>query len=283
MAKDKQFWESAALNNVTYRQYYYRLTELAISVFKWNNLPDTVDERFMELALFTDGKVLFFRDDVGDLRALRAAVGGQMDMYRIPRKRNAYADNGFHMMLDETDSVLVYNNMLRLPCMVEIESYARRLYNLDRIIDVNANAQKTPILITCEESQRLTMTNLYKQYDGNTPVINGDKNINPNSLRVLQTGAPYVADKIYTLKTQIWNEALTYLGIPNVNVTKKERLITDEVDRSQGGTMASRYSKLLMRQKGADEVNKMFGTNITVEYRQENETDYSEGEVENNE
>ena len=147
--------------------------------------------------------------------------------------------------------------------------FARRLYNLDRIIDVNANAQKTPVLVRASEKQRLTMLNLYKQYDGNEPFIFGDKNLDMNSLTVLKTDAPFIADKIYQLKTQIWNEALTYLGISNITINKKERLITDEVIRAQGGTVASRYSRLETRQEAAEKINEMFGTDIKVEYRED--------------
>ena len=141
------------------------------------------------------------------------------------------------------------------------------MYEIDRAIDVNARAQKTPILITCEEKQRLSMLNMYKQYDGNAPVIFGDKALNTGDIKAISTGAPYVADKLYTLKTEIWNEALTYLGISNINITKKERLITDEVQRNQGGTIMSRESRLMARQKACEEINKMFGLDIWVEFK----------------
>ena len=158
--------------------------------------------------------------------------------------------------------------------MREVEMFAKRLYNLDRAIDVNANAQKTPVLIQCSEQERLTMKNLYMQYDGNTPFIFGDKNLNAKGLTVLKTDAPYVADKLYQLKTQIWNEALTYLGISNTNVTKKERMISDEVIRNQGGTIASRHSRLESRREAVAKINKMFGLNIEVNYREDyRETD----------
>ena len=147
--------------------------------------------------------------------------------------------------------------------------FSKRLYNLDRIIDVNANAQKTPVLIRCSEDERLTMKNLYMQYDGNQPFIFGDSELNPNALLVLKTDAPYVADKLYELKTQIWNEALTYLGIMNVNITKKERMITDEVTRNSGGTIASRYSRLEARRQACKEINTMFGLNISCDYRED--------------
>ena len=116
-------------------------------------------------------------------------------------------------------------------------------------------------------AQRLTLVNLYKEYEGNAPVIFGDKNLDINGLKVLKTDAPYVADKVHQLKTEIWNEALTYLGVSNINVQKKERMITDEVTRNMGGTYASRYSRLNARQEAADKINKMFGLNIEVEYR----------------
>lgn len=270
MAKfDRQFWESAKLNNYTFRQYYNRLTELSISMFEYENLPDSVDERYMELALFGDGMAVFFKDEVLGFLVLRCAIGGQMNVYRIPTQRRAYAANGYNKQLDDTNSVIIWNNMLHTNSMLDVEQFARRLYNLDRIVDVNANAQKTPILIQCDENQRLTLKNMYMKYEGNEPVIFGDKNLNPNSLKVLQTGAPYIADKIYDLKIQYWNEALTYLGISNINYQKKERMVTDEVLRNQGGTIASRYSRLESRRKAMEEVNKMFGLNIEVNYRED--------------
>lgn len=266
---ERAFWESARMNNYSFRQYYNRLVELSVSMFEWKNLPDTIDVRYLELALFGDGMAVFFKDDVLGYLALRCAIGGQMNVYRIPTMRRAYAANGYNKQLNETDSVIIFNNYLHTNSMLDVELFARRLYNLDRAIDVNANAQKTPVLIQCEESERLTLKNVYMKYDGNQPVIFGDKNLNPNALKVLQTGAPYVADKLYQLKTQIWNEALTYLGISNINVTKKERLITDEVTRNQGGTLASRYSRLEARKQACKEINRLFNLNIDCDYRED--------------
>lgn len=264
---DRQFWESAKLNNYTFKQYYNRLVELSISMFEWVNVPDTIDVRYLELSLFGDGMSVFFKDEDLGFLALRCAIGGPMNVYRIPINRRAYAANGFNKNLDDTNSVIIFNNFLHTNSMLDVEMFARRLYNLDRAIDVNANAQKTPVLITCEENQRLTLKNVYMKYDGNEPVIFGDKNLNPNSLKVLNTGAPYVADKLYQLKTQEWNEALTYLGISNLNVNKKERMITDEISKNQGGTIASRYSRLESRKQACKQINKMFGLDMDCRYR----------------
>lgn len=264
------FEESLSMNNYTYMQYAYRLMELSISMFEWKNLPEGIDERFLEMVLFTDGHAVFFKDDeLGDYLALQCLINGKLNVYRIPIKRRAFAVNGYQKQLTDKDSVIIFNNMLHTNSWLDVKMFAKRLYNLDRIIDVNANAQKTPILIKGNEQQRLTLTNLYKEYDGNAPVIFADKSLDMNALQVLSTQAPYVADKIYQLKTQIWNEALTYLGISNVSFQKRERMVSDEVTRSQGGTVASRYSRLNARRQACEQINKMFGLNIECDFRED--------------
>lgn len=264
------FDESMVLNNLTYRQYLNRLTELAISMFEWKNLPDTVDARYLELHLFETGCMVYFKDEViGDL-CLDCIANGRLDVYGNPLLRRAYSGyNNYQKLLKYNNSVIIWNNYLHSNSILDVEMFARRLYNIDRIIDINANAQKTPVLLQGSEKQRLTLLNLYKEYDGNAPFIFGDKNLDINSLKAFSTNAPYVCDKLYQLKTQIWNEALTYLGISNINIQKKERLITDEVTRNQGGTIASRYSRLESRRQAVEKINKMFGTNIEVNYRED--------------
>ena len=170
---------------------------------------------------------------------------------------------------------MIWNNYLHTSSMPDVISFASMLADLECSIQVNANAQKTPVLLLCDEDQRLTLENLYMQYTGNRPVIYGEKSFKKDSVTCLSTQAPYVCDRLYTLKTEVWNEALTFLGVPNVNISKKERLITDEVDRLQGGTLASRQSRLKMRQESAKQINKMFGLNLEVEFQ-------SDGGIEEN-
>lgn len=263
-----QFSESAMRNNGTYGFYLEKLTELAISMFEWKNLPEGIDPRFLELTLFSDGQAVWFKDDELDqYLALQVIINGKLDVYRVPIRRRAFAVNGYQRQLDNKDSVIIYNNYLRTNSYAMCVMYAKKLYNLDRIIDVNANAQKTPVLLRADESQRLTVLNAYKDWDGNQPVIYGDKALDPNMLSVLRTDAPYISDKIYQLKTQYWNEALTHLGISNLSIQKKERLVSDEVVRSQGGTIASRYSRLEARREACNKINDMFGLDIWVDYR----------------
>ena len=288
MGKGKrEKWESALLNNRTYLQYYNRLLELAINMYEWKNLPDTVDERFLELTLFSDGMAVFFRDDILGELCLQCMIGGELDVYRIPIERTAYATNGYQMRLNNQNSVIIFNNYSHTNSMLDVEMYARRLYEIERTIDVNVKAQKTPLIVRATENQRLTMKNLYMQYDGNEPFIFGDNNLDMDAIKVLPTNAPYVADKLNILKRQIWNEALTCLGIKNSNTEKRERLVSDEITSNLGGVAAQRFCRLNARRKAAEQINKMFDLNIQVDFREEvktmfqdnNENDTEEKEV----
>lgn len=251
-------------------QYLRRLMELSISMFAWKNLPNTVDPRYIELRLFETGSVVFFKDDVLGELCLDCIQQGNFDVYGNPITRRAYSCyNNYQKVLSNKDSVIIWNNYLRTNSVTDIQLYAKRLWDLDRSVDVNAKSQKTPILIQCNEKQKLSMKNLYMQYDGNMPAIFADNNIDINGIKVISTQSPYVADKLYQLKNQIWNEALTYLGISNLNINKQERLITDEVSSSQGSTISSRYSRLECRKQAVEKINEMFGLDIEVDYRKD--------------
>ncbi len=263
----KRRWQSEELNNKTYIDYYNRLMELALNVFEWENLPPSVDERFLELTLYEMGYCLYFNDEIIGNLALTCTIGGKLDVYRIPVLRRAYAVNGYNKLCSTKDSVLIFNNYLHTPTQLTIKLFARRLYEIERTIDVNVKAQKTPTLILSSEQQRLTLQNLYMQYEGNEPFIFGDKNMDIEGIKSLKTDAPFVADKLENLKHQIWNEALTFCGIENSNQDKKERLVSDEVGSNYGNIEAQRNVMLNARKQACKKINAMFGTNINVHFR----------------
>ena len=141
-----------------------------------------------------------------------------------------------------------------------MELFALRLYEAERTADINIKAQKTPVLLLMDEKQRLTMENLYSQYEGNRPVIFGDKNsLGENVIKAINTQAPFIADKIIDYKKEIWNEALTFLGINNIMVDKKERLITDEANSNNELINLNLQSYLAPRQEACRQFNEKFG------------------------
>ena len=291
MRRKKTFFDESLMKNTEdYGQYLMMLTELSISMFDWENLPSTINQRFLEITLFSDGFAAFFKDedldaeaitgvpdtdnDTGAYLALQVSMNGRLNVYREPIYYRAYAVNGYQKQLNNNNSVIIYNNMLHTNSILIAKIFARRLYNLDQIINVNANAQKTPVAIQCDETERLTYLNAFKEIDGNAPVLFATKNIDLSQLKAINMQAPYVADKLYQLKNQYWNEAMTYLGISNVSFQKKERMVQDEVIRSQGGTIASRYSRLQSRRDACDKINSMFGLNVSCDFREDyRETD----------
>lgn len=272
--------ESARLNNLTYNLYYNRLLEIAVNMFEWINIPDSIDPRFLEIGLAAKGMMVWFYDDVLGYLALNTMIGGYWNQYDIPLNRTAYSTNGYQMPLTSDNSVIIFNNYLHTNILSDIDMYALRLYNAERTIDINVRGQRTPFIIKCTEEQRLTMMNFYMQYDGNVPFIFGDKDFNVEGIQVFPTPAPFVADKLNFVKRQIWNEALTYLGVENNTSDKKERLSTGEITVSLGGVEAQRYCRLNARKQACDMINRMFGLNIDVKYREGFGANLYEEEVE---
>ena len=264
--RDTFFNASLGENKISWNNYTYRLYEMAMSRGFWSGMPDTIDVRYLEQVLITRGAAVFFYDDVLGYLCLPVTLAGTLDVYGNPREFVAISDMGYNRRLNINNSVIIYNNYLRTPNIFDIKYYADRLYQYDRIIDVNINAQKTPILIKADQNEILTMKNVYQKYDGNQPIIYGQKTLADDSLTVLKTDAPWVADKIYDLKAKIWNEALTQLGIPNSDTTKRERMIKDEVLTAQGAVIATRNSPEKMRQIACEKINKMFDLDIWYQF-----------------
>lgn len=272
--KDRRIIDNNVNSFVKYRD---ELMALGMSMIDWDfskiekEKRKFLSVRQIEYYEYMRGATVFFFDDALDAYlCLPAVLSGPFDNEDMPVRRMAYAPrNQYRKELNPDNSVIIYNNYLRKPSFGTVEHYARRLADLENSIDVNCRAQKTPVLILCSENERLTMLNIYEQFEGNYPAIFGEKDINPKGVRSISTGAPFVADKMYQIKMQIWNEALTHLGISNVSYQKKERLVSDEVIRNMGGTIASRYSRLDVRREAVDKIKDMFGVDISVDYRED--------------
>lgn len=284
---NNMFWETNYDNTFTYWDYFQRLAEMAMTVFEWKGLPPSVDPRYLEMLLFYNGNAIFFKDEVVGYLTLKCILNGSFDVYNIPTNRMAIANNGYQRSLTDNDSVVIFNNYFRTPTSIGVVNYAKQLYEIDRAIDVNVKAQKTPVLITCNDKQKETMKNLYAQYDGNAPVIWGYSDLDTKAISCLKTDAPYLADRLQDLKTQIWNDAMTFIGIPNMTQEKKERLVTFEAERMMGGVFASQYGRLCARQQACDKINAMFpelGGKVECVVREEYRDSFTkESEVTTNE
>lgn len=258
---------SMLLNNATAIDYEDRLHMLAISLFTWKGLDDIAGfgaSHFIEESLYRYGKACIVKDDEIGIKALNVTAAGKLNIYYLPVKVNAFS-TGYNKIYDFDDVVYIMNNELQKPTRDTLTLFAARLYETERTSDVNLQAQKTPVLIEGDKNVLLTLKNTYMQYSGNMPVIYGNKNFDVSSkLNVLRTDAPYIVDKLEDHKHNLWNDCMTFLGINNANTSKKERLVTSEVESND--QLINYYLNCFYktRKKACDILNEKFGTNVEI-------------------
>lgn len=251
----------------TYFYYMQRLKSIAISCFDWDGLPSSVRQRNLELDLLRKGACLFFRDEVlGQFLTLRCIMGGERNLYDEPIYRTAYSNNGYQYKTDDFNSVIIWDNLLHEDIFATLSMFAKRLTNIEITKDINLRAQKTPVMILCDERQRLTMENLFLKIDTAVPVIYGTKDLDLDGVKSLNLEAPYLLDKLQEEKINVLHEAFSYLGVGSLEIIKRERYISQEMQASQESNIAQRASRLKAREEAARLINEMYGLDITVKY-----------------
>lgn len=267
-----KFTDSLILNDETYMDYLNRFRRIALSMFEWVNLPKTMNSRYLEECLFYNGQASLLYDKKYGFINTKCAGNGYVNIYGLPSKlhcfsysfqtdRNLYVGlNSLNESKEDEECILVMNNWERVPTAGSMELFAYRLYLAQRTCDVNISSQRYPVMVVGDEKQRLMLENLYSQYDGNQPFIFGNKNqLTGDEMKVLNTTAPYVVDKITEYKKEIFNEALTYLGINNVSVKKKERLTENESNENTELVNLNLQSMLAPRLEACRQFNEKFG------------------------
>lgn len=257
------------MNDRVITDYFYRLMLIARSVFEWEGLEELgIDEKWIERYLFAEGKCVFFKDPILGHMVARTTPNGPLNYYDEPTTVIPYATNyQGEELINGKNCVVIRNNDDMIPTSPTIHLYALKLADIDRTIDVNIKAQKTPVIVKCGEKQKLTLKNAIRQRDDNEPVIWTDKEFTMEGIEVLDLKAPLVFKDLEVQKHMIWNEVMTYLGINNANMDKKERLVDDEVQANNEQVEASFNAMLRAREQACKDINRVFGTNISVKKR----------------
>lgn len=251
--------------------------ELAINRFRYRNLPDEIDPRYLELSLLTAGSVCFFHDPVLGYQALQGAWSGIDNQYN-PTDYHIVTPTGFSADIDMPDGVIIWNNFTRSSDMPSIWMYADLLAEIYQTALININGQKHPIVAVADsESQRLSLENAYANLDGNHPIIyvKNDNRID-KQFTTIDAKIPFVAPDIIGVGRYFMEEFLKWLGVKVPNTLKKERQVVTEQRDTNAVTWQLRNRGLHSRQVGWEQVNKKFGLNVEVEFNEEELTSYSE-------
>lgn len=255
---------SQLTNFKTYEMYKRQLLTLAENVFEFKNLPNFIDVAFLNKVLLRQGSIAFFVDEVMGLLALPYISMGKLDVYSRPVKIQVYGQNGYSKVLNQNEFVIMYDNNGRYPLWLDILQYAERIALDTRTTDINIAQQKTPRFWKTSSEKVKSVQDIINNVDGLENTVLSYDNIDLDDTTLVLAPAPFVADKIDIHKEKDWNEFLRLIGIANMNFQKKERNIKDEVLASQGGTVASRFSRFQPRQNAIDEINRKF-ENVLLE------------------
>lgn len=263
----KQLINSQLSNFKTYEMYKREMLTLAENVFEFEDLPKYIDVAFLNKKLLRDGSIAFFNDEVMGVIALPYTVLGTLDIYGRPKRIIASEPNGsYRRTLQEGEFVIMYDNNGRYPMYLDILQYSERIALMTRTIDINILQQRTPRFWKTSSDKERSVRDIINNVDGLENTVLTYDDINIDDIQLVLEPAPYVSDKIDIQKEKLWNEFLRLIGVANMNFQKKERNIKDEVLASQGGTIASRYSRFEPRQKAIKQINEKFKTNINVRY-----------------
>ena len=263
----KKFVNSQLCNWNTYQMYVRRLTMLAENVFEYKNLPEYIDLSYLNDTLLKQGSIAFFKDEIMGVIALPYSPIGKLDIYGRPMKIMVRAYNGtFFRTLNSDEFVIMYDNTLRSSIYLDILQIAERISMNKRTIDVNIVQQRTPRIWKTNKDKERTIKDLSNNIDGFEENVLTYDTLDIDEMQCVLAPAPFVADKINMNLEKEWAEFYQLVGISHLQEQKKERLIIDEMNASQGGTIASRFSRFETRKRAIEEINKKFGTNIEVEY-----------------
>lgn len=265
---DGNFWQSADYNQRCYMKNLEWIISLAINRFKWIDLPDTCNARFLEQTLLKSGIATIAHDsETPDVwLSLMCVNMGKLNMYGEPVEWRAQGLNGetsFDVNWD--NGVIIYDNNSFSNPWNAIQLFARKLTHYERTEDVNLTHQQTPWIFTAPEEKKLELVNIMKQVAGGEPAIIGNRSMMDNiDYEVLSTQTPYLGTELAIGKENVWREVYRFLGIEHLAFEKGERLIEAEAKANSAPTTIKRLNALDARRRAANILNDKFGLKIEV-------------------
>lgn len=272
------FWQTDSYNFRTYNKNLDMLLALAMNRFRWVNLPETCDARYLEKTLHRTGIATLSHQkgqEVPVFTTLQAIMQGEYNMYGIPVQWRAVGYDGLtDYAVDNENGVLCYYSNSRFSPWNALEIYARKMAHYERTEDVNLTQQMKPFIGIAPQEKRLELINLIKQVEGGEPVILGDAGLAKlvDNVKVIDTKVPLITEELARSYQNVLNQALLYLGIPHLAFEKGERMIEDEARANTAPTNVMLLDCLQSRRDFCDKVNRKFGLDVQVYFNEDLES-----------
>lgn len=275
------------LNNFTFIDFFDRLKRVATSIFKWKNLPETMNERWLELCLFYKGMAGILKHDNYGIINTEASWSGNIDIYGLPTLVYCYSTSFFSeqrvrydgkVSIEELskiygiqndnlkEAILVMNNIDMQPTFIAMELFAYRLYKVQRTIDINLDLIKKPFIIGCNEQDKLSMQKFMMDVENNQNMIFATADFDPsNSIKIFDLNVNNHIEELENEKRAILSEALTTLGVNSILVDKAERLISDEGKKDNEFINYNLQYYWKQRKEACEQFNKLFKSEKEIE------------------
>ena len=263
--------------------YFEHLMSLALSRFEWEGLPNGLTSRIIEKQIISTGLVMFFKDDDGVYKCLRASGTGKYNIYNEPTEYMVYGVE-FEKTIRVDDGVLIRNNPRNHGDENILMYWANYLNEVQKTKAVNLDVQKTPYIIKTDKHNLLSWKNIMKQIQQyKRAIFTKKETLKGDDLDALQLDAPFLLDVLQDDKNATMQEVLTYLGINNANTDKRERLVVDEVNSNNDFIETNLQLMLEQRKMSVEIINEKYGLNMSVRARDYDNTsdvkeDYEEGD-----
>lgn len=273
-----------------FHTYFKLLTNKCLSLFKWENLPETVDERFLMTQLILNGKVCWFNHQ-GRIYALNGAPGGEPNVYYEPQtfivanpiigsKTLTIRNKDGSESIDGLDGVL----MALTDIDYELTPAAHGgLYGLiyqtagllaDNISSLNVaqiNGRAAVAFTADTEALAEAAEEVLKDIYGGKPYRVLSEDI-LNKITATPLGSSGQNNTIMTLieahqyiLASFYNE----IGIAGQWNMKRERVNTAETELMTGSLDVSVYNMIKNLKDAVEKINELFGTDIKVELNEE--------------
>lgn len=269
----------AQISNFTlFEEMFNRFSNIAITRYEWFGLPQSVNERFLNETLYLFGNAVFFKDENLGYLALPCTIADKFNIYYNPVNVHAYSFN-YNKDLKEGEFVYIRNNPTATPTAISVVEWCTRMSDTIRTIDVLCKKMKQPFVIICDEKQRQTYLNLIKQIKDNEMLILGvrDYDIKSSMIDIKDTRIDTDLARLWEVYHNYENLLFTALGINSSNQSKRERLITDEVNANNMVVEMSVEQNIKELQAACEDINRIFGLEVSVKAKGINDYTNSQG------